>query len=700
MITLSEKLIHALGWTLLHALWQIALVALILYLVLSWGKTLQANHRYAWAVGALSMVTVLALTTFSYEYLSEQPATLTVSTAQKPRYDIQKPPAQKMTNRTVHPTAEKRVSIDTLTQAAERHMVTLVMVWMGGVMLLSLRLLGGFVFVQRLKRRPDNVPLDGWQAKVQGLAGRLGLSRPVQVMASAWAQIPMVIGHLKPVILLPAALIANLPPEQLEAVLAHELAHIYRKDYWINLLQSVIEIIFFFHPATWWMAKVICTEREHCCDDLAVRLCGNTLTYAKALVQLEENQHKSVALAMAANGNGGLVQRIERLLSPGSDRTALPVRYVLLTVALAMMVAVCVGMTYKMSDGGFSNMLYSPAGKPSVGRIIFADTAGRLQSEKAMAQETTPQSDTTQPAAKTTPTDRNTKANRKKLSPPDTPPPMDIDTLPVIPGWEISTPDGAFTFHFSRDTTEGLQYYWHKVDTGVFSLYVLPNLDTLWPVPVLPHLDSLLQEQTFWRDTLIQRKIESAVQQIEERTEQLQARIAEQRPRYDSLAAHIAHQQMIHQEALLEAQIKALERQAEKLERQIRAYEKNADQKVEEIERKAKEYEIRAKREAVKGNAKEKMPAAKPLEDREFDQLEQSLFQDKLIEKDKKYHIEVTSNQLLINGKKQSRGATKKYKALLAEVMDIDLDLKKGDRISFTKIPGDTMVEEITIIKN
>ncbi len=128
----------------------------------------------------------------------------------------------------------------------------------------------------------------------------------------------MVIGWIRPVILVPAAALAGLDPTALEAVLAHELAHVRRHDYLVNLMQSMVEALFFYHPAAWWISRQIRTEREHCCDDAAVELCGDPILYARALERLEDLRHSlepNPGLALAANG-GILMNRIKRLILP------------------------------------------------------------------------------------------------------------------------------------------------------------------------------------------------------------------------------------------------------------------------------------------------------------------------------------------------------------------------------------------------
>ena len=158
-----------------------------------------------------------------------------------------------------------------------------------------------------------------WQETLRKLGARIGLSRPVRLLVSALVQVPTVVGWLRPVVLVPVGALGGLPAEHLEALLLHELAHIRRHDYLVNMLQSVAEALLFYHPAVWWVSGHIRAERELCCDDVAVSVSGDALTYARALAQLESYRPAHLSAAVAANG-GSLSDRIARLL--GQSRPA------------------------------------------------------------------------------------------------------------------------------------------------------------------------------------------------------------------------------------------------------------------------------------------------------------------------------------------------------------------------------------------
>ncbi len=178
-----------------------------------------------------------------------------------------------------------------------------------------MRHLAGWISVTRLRRHGVCCAPDLWQQTLSRLGTRLRVSRPVLLLESCLADVPMVLGHFRPFILVPVGLLAGLPAEQVEAILLHELAHIRRCDYIVNLLQRSVEGLFFFHPAIWWISHVIRAERENCCDDVVVALSGNARQYAAALAALE--QQRCAEPGIAATG-GSLVKRIRRLLYPKS----------------------------------------------------------------------------------------------------------------------------------------------------------------------------------------------------------------------------------------------------------------------------------------------------------------------------------------------------------------------------------------------
>jgi WD40 repeat protein/beta-lactamase regulating signal transducer with metallopeptidase domain len=217
----------------------------------------------------------------------------------------------------------------------EGHLVWVVACWLQGVCLLSARLVVGWFAIERLKRVGTRPVAKDLLSRLDDLAGRLRVSQPVRLLESTLAELPAVIGCLRPIVLLPAQACMGLPAEQLEAILAHELAHIKRCDYAINCLQVVVETLLFYHPAVWWLSQAIRREREQCCDDIAVSLCRDRFTYARALTAMEALRGRAPSLAMAVGSHGGsLRRRVLRLLGAKHEPEPVVARWLIAATAV------------------------------------------------------------------------------------------------------------------------------------------------------------------------------------------------------------------------------------------------------------------------------------------------------------------------------------------------------------------------------
>ena len=301
----NPETIRVLGWCLLHFVWQGAVLALVLCALLSRLRSPQA--RYLSAVCALIAMLVVPCVTFAI--LKQSPESIrqfSVGGYAELGGGLE---AGQLNTLPPHESlplsfSSNALAIDWLNYA--------VLAWFAGVYMFTLRTLGGWMLLMRLRRQHAE-PIAGDLLKTcLALQRRLGVSRTVRYVCSKVAESPAVFGSLKPMIVLPLSALAGLSPWQVEAIIAHELAHIKRWDLMVNAFQIATETLLFYHPAVWWVNRVIRNEREHCCDDVAVEACGNAHDYARALAQLEESRSASV-WAMAANG-GVLTTRIGRLL--------------------------------------------------------------------------------------------------------------------------------------------------------------------------------------------------------------------------------------------------------------------------------------------------------------------------------------------------------------------------------------------------
>ena len=303
---------QAIGWALLHLLWQGALVAAALAGVRAVLPERSANLRYAASCAALVLIVVLGVGTAFRSYVPGPAAQSVVATAThslRPAVHV----AATVALSSVVTAAPNREAVRAFVSAANRMLPAIVMVWLLGVFVCSLRLIVDGLRVRRLVTRGASAARAPWPHVTRRLADALGVRHAIRVLESAAVEVPSVVGLMRPAILLPASTLTGLTPAQIEMIIAHELAHVRRHDFLVNLLQATVETLLFYHPAVWWISACVRAEREHCCDDLAVSVCGNPLQYARALSRLEELRGSPVPLAASAAG-GSLLERVRRLV--------------------------------------------------------------------------------------------------------------------------------------------------------------------------------------------------------------------------------------------------------------------------------------------------------------------------------------------------------------------------------------------------
>jgi beta-lactamase regulating signal transducer with metallopeptidase domain len=382
---LAHPTMQIMGWALLHSLWQGVLVAALLAGAMAALRANTASARYRIAYAALLMMFLLPL--YTAWSMNASPGTAVGSEAE---YQLTLP--VESTARA----AESRGLLDGQTasdaepssyrswrrrtvERLEIFLPWLTLGWLLGVSAMYLRLWGGWAYMRLLERRQITPVVERWQDSLERIARRLSVSRPVRLLESSLISAPSVVGWLRPVILLPTSALSGLSPQQLEAIIAHELAHIRRHDYLVNLFQTVIETLLFYHPAVWWVSRQVRIEREHACDDLAVAVCGDRLLYARALTRMERLRKTTAErLVMAANG-AGLLSRVRRLVEPPSPR---PSQFVGPLVALTLIItAVSIGAITPIPTPTNSVEAENAGVRPApVTTAMSAESAGELKS--------------------------------------------------------------------------------------------------------------------------------------------------------------------------------------------------------------------------------------------------------------------------------------------------------------------------------
>lgn len=312
---LSGAFIEALGWTLVHSIWQGALVAILVAVLMIILKKYSAKSRYLIYFTSLIFLLGISIVTFFkvYEPASGMGAELANGRVFNNAATEMLMVDQQIAGAQIEGFGDlKQRFVD----YSERNFPLFVFLWMLGISFFLLKFLGGYAYSQRLRHYRTFEVSEYWKRKVSILSHKIGLYKSIRMVESALVKVPMVVGHLKPVILVPLGMLGNVPPQQIEAIITHELAHIYRRDYLFNLIQTLIDILFFYHPAVWWMSRNIRMEREHICDDLVVMVNHDSIEYARALASVQEMHFRFPVPAPALAGNKyQLLNRIHRMMN-------------------------------------------------------------------------------------------------------------------------------------------------------------------------------------------------------------------------------------------------------------------------------------------------------------------------------------------------------------------------------------------------
>jgi beta-lactamase regulating signal transducer with metallopeptidase domain len=370
---------QATGWALLHFLWQGTALAAVAAAAMALCR--RASTRYLLGVGALVLMLLAPLATF-FVY-SQQHSGVADTAKSSPLAAAQLTARDRdAASGSTQPSSSIRSSVAPSLDA----LPWLVEAWLLGVAFFSLRSAGGFLLLERERRRQSSVVSPRVLEICHTLQDQLGLNRAIAYCECKWLQAPAVIGWFRPVVFLPVTALTGLSEEQLQVVIAHELAHIQRFDPFVNVFQVCAETLLFYHPAVWWLNKRIRAEREHCCDDMAVALCGNAVEYARALTLMEEWRSAPV-FAMAAN-RGPLTERIVRVLGlktlgAGMRGIGLMGSILCLTAALIAGNAL-LGIAHPPSVAAIWQAAAQPASAPSPATpnstAVAKPSAGRTQS--------------------------------------------------------------------------------------------------------------------------------------------------------------------------------------------------------------------------------------------------------------------------------------------------------------------------------
>lgn len=342
---LNDSIIKALGWNIFNILWQGFIIAIILSLVLRIFKGKSSQLRYL--ISMISLLLIMGFSIFNFFNNYDKNISNTISYIDNNQANESNLLLVDFNDIKINESSIELITLfkDQLT-SVDKYFPLIVNVWILGVFIFILKFIFSFFYTNRLRKINTQSISEEWLDKFLKLQEQLRINRTVNYIESQLVKIPLVLGYLKPVVVIPVELLSGMPLNQIEAIIAHELAHIRRNDYIFNVFQTIIETLFFFHPAIWYISSQIRKERENCCDDMALTVCEGSLVYAKALVSVQEftlNRHYS---AVAFSGRKKhLLNRIKRMIMKQKVKSNITDKIIAALIILSSVLAL--SFTYK-----------------------------------------------------------------------------------------------------------------------------------------------------------------------------------------------------------------------------------------------------------------------------------------------------------------------------------------------------------------
>jgi beta-lactamase regulating signal transducer with metallopeptidase domain len=376
MNTIPDIMLRALCWTLLHSLWQGLILAVLAGTILVLTKRSSASLRYNLLCGGMILFLAASGITFYVQLqaaggvtegqlqpLKGQAGLVAGAAADQPGNAAAMNTAQPATHFLQN-------AIESLVGYFNTHAALVVLIWFIIFLARFVRLMSGLVYAQRIRYYQTKPAPSPWQQRLDELIRKLGISRPVILLESALIKVPVVVGFLKPAVLVPIGMLAQLPADQVESILLHELAHIRRRDYLFNLVQHIVDNLFFFNPALIWISSLIRTERENCCDDIAIRETRSRRRLIEALVSFHEYRRREgeFAVAFAGSKENQVVRRVKRIVYKTNHSLNAGERAVLMGVLLVLCAA------FVTINHSRETVLSAVDPKPIVPPVSAADT--------------------------------------------------------------------------------------------------------------------------------------------------------------------------------------------------------------------------------------------------------------------------------------------------------------------------------------
>ncbi|MEE1883791.1 M56 family metallopeptidase [Pedobacter flavus] len=326
MNTLFQDIIQAFGWSILNSIWQSGIIYVLLLIFMVSFPKFKAVYRHNLSYASL----ILMFSWFVYTFISRLTE---VNKSVKSGVDL-----------SMYELGSFAQNLpETFTEKAESYFPIIVPIYILGIIFQLFIVVKSYFFLEKIKKNELSAVPQNWLNQFNEIKKSLKLNKKIQFHLSGLITVPIVIGYLKPIVLFPIALVNHLEEEQVEAILIHELSHIRRNDYLLNIIKTCVETVLFFNPFVWLTSRFIQIEREHACDDLVVKFSGKPLSYAHALLKLEllQQEESNPTFSLAATGsNYHLYQRIKRITNMKTNYLNVKQQLAALTLALGGLLSV------------------------------------------------------------------------------------------------------------------------------------------------------------------------------------------------------------------------------------------------------------------------------------------------------------------------------------------------------------------------
>jgi len=650
-----QKIVLSLCWTLIHSLWQGLVLASLAGVVLMLTRKSRPSLRYNVLTALLFLFALASGYTFCVEWNAAVLSARVSSGAEfsKSAWLFSASAA----NSAAKAVAGKDLIVNELISFLNINAHWIVVLWFVVFSLKSLKAASGIFYVNQIRTRSIHEVEEKWLWHLRQLAQKIGLYDRVGLVASEIVTVPMVTGFIRPMIIVPIGFLTDLPLSQVEAILLHELAHVKRSDYLVNLLQSFGEIFFFFNPAVLWLSSLIRQEREHCCDDLAINVLDNKSAFVNALVSFQEyNLSLSDQAVAFAGKRNHLLDRIKRIIYNNNKQlNAMEKLFVTASVIIA------VGLSVAFSP---AESVENLPGRPKEKMKLLGNQYAKTTAEPKLVEQDNP------------------RLIHSEL-------PASNDTLPKLESRSISSSDGFTTMDFNRDgkkynvVTDGGEIIYLKIDGKAIAKEDMskykPEIGQMLVEVKQAHADAEVSRNQ--AEAMRKHADEARAQAdgMRKQAEEMRAQANENKNQNQNL--NIDSEKLRIEAEELRKGAEQMRKQTEGLRKQAEEMRLDADKQKAEAEKMRQQADQHREKADVMRKEAEKMRV-------EYEKMQEDfiaeLTNEGIISGRANLSYKLSGDELIVNGKKQPDALQKRLKAKFLKTPNVEIVYNLSGKTGYT----------------